>query len=65
MKNGYTGTIYIIGSVSGAGKTTIIKELRRAEPELFIPIAHTTRQPRENEVHVLIIFLFLMKNFNR
>ena len=44
------GVIVILSSPSGAGKTTLSKLL--AENKNFhISVSHTTRRPRNNEVH--------------
>ena len=44
------GTMVILSSPSGAGKTTLVKKL--SEKDNFdISISHTTRQPRHNENH--------------
>ena len=44
------GLLLIISGPSGAGKGTIVKELRRALPNLYISISATTRLPRGSEV---------------
>jgi guanylate kinase len=43
------GTIYIISAASGTGKTTLVKELAKALPNIIISISHTTRPKRPNE----------------
>lgn len=42
--------LLIITGPSGVGKTTIIKELLKAEPNLRYSVSLTTRQPRADEV---------------
>ncbi len=48
------GTLFIVSGPSGAGKTTLIRqvqsELKRHGVELHFSVSHTTRQPREGEV---------------
>jgi len=43
--------LLIICSPSGAGKTTLTRELLRTFPDFTFSISHTTRQPRSTEVH--------------
>lgn len=43
--------LFIISAPSGAGKTTLVKELLRRCEGLVYSISHTTRQPRKGEVH--------------
>lgn len=40
----------VMSSPSGAGKTTISRELLSREPELTMSVSATTRQPRDGEV---------------
>ena len=48
------GTLFIVSGPSGAGKTTLIQNVRRQlRPlgiELYFSVSHTTRQPRAGEV---------------
>ena len=44
-----TGTLYIIAAPSGAGKTSLVKALLQALPEVEVSISHTTRAPRPGE----------------
>tara|TARA_B100000003_G_scaffold87293_1_gene78263 strand:+ start:257 stop:889 length:633 start_codon:yes stop_codon:yes gene_type:complete len=44
------GIMIILSSPSGAGKTTLVHLLSQ-KPNFEISISHTTRQPRENEIH--------------
>jgi guanylate kinase len=48
------GTLFIVSGPSGAGKTTLINEVRRhLEPigiRLHFSVSHTTRRPREGEI---------------
>lgn len=43
--------IIVISGPSGSGKTTLIQMLLKAYPKLSFSVSHTTRAPRENEVH--------------
>jgi guanylate kinase len=49
-----TGTLYIFSAPSGAGKTSLVKALIEATPNLVVSVSHTTRAMRpgeENGVH--------------
>jgi len=46
-----SGSLYVIAAPSGAGKTTLVRELVGRNPELKFSISYTTRQRRETEVH--------------
>ncbi len=43
------GIIVILSSPSGAGKTTLVKEIS-LKKKFSISISHTTRKPRNNEI---------------
>ncbi len=43
------GKLYIVSAPSGAGKTTLIKEVLRCFKTLSYSVSHTTRAPRNNE----------------
>lgn len=45
-----TGTLYIISAPSGAGKTSLVKQLAATLDNLTVSISHTTRQARPGEV---------------
>jgi len=48
------GTLYIISAPSGAGKTSLVRELLARSPDLTLSVSHTTRAMRpgeENGVH--------------
>lgn len=44
-----TGTLYIISAPSGAGKTSLVKALIDARPEIRVSVSHTTRAMRPGE----------------
>ena len=48
MPNSNDGTMVILSSPSGAGKTTLVKLLSE-KYNFEVSISHTTRQPRPNE----------------
>lgn len=43
------GTLYIISAPSGAGKTSLVRELLAREPGLTLSVSHTTRPMRPGE----------------
>lgn len=45
-----TGQLYVISAPSGAGKTSLVKAMLAARPELAVSVSHTTRTPRPHEV---------------
>jgi guanylate kinase len=45
------GTLFVVSAPSGAGKTTLCRELRKRVPGLAYSISVTTRAPRTGETH--------------
>lgn len=43
------GTLITVTAPSGAGKTTLVRELLRRDPGLRLSVSYTTRAPREGE----------------
>jgi len=43
------GTLITVTAPSGAGKTTLVRELLRRDPNLRLSVSYTTRAPREGE----------------
>lgn len=44
------GLLFVISSVSGGGKTTVIKGLMEVLTDLRMSVSHTTRSPRSSEL---------------
>ena len=44
------GRLFVIAAPSGAGKTSLVRELLAREPNLRVCVSHTTRKQRPNEV---------------
>ena len=44
------GTLLIVAAPSGAGKTTLVRELLQRDSRVQLSISYTTRQPRTGEV---------------
>ena len=45
------GMMIVLSSPSGAGKTSLSRELLKENKNLFLSISHTTRPPRSLEVN--------------
>ena len=45
------GKLYIISAPSGAGKTSLVKQLVADLDDLIVSVSHTTRQMRPGEIH--------------
>ena len=45
-----TGTLYIVSAPSGAGKTSLVKALLDAQPQVRVSVSHTTRGIRPGDV---------------
>jgi guanylate kinase len=46
-----SGTLYIVSSPSGGGKTSLVKALLEAESDVRLSVSYTTRAPRPGEVN--------------
>ncbi|MFB3100123.1 MAG: guanylate kinase, partial [Gammaproteobacteria bacterium] len=44
-----SGKLIVISAPSGAGKTTLVRALCEADPELMVSVSHTTRPRRNGE----------------
>lgn len=47
---GDSGILFIVSGPSGAGKTSLCKELLKAAPALFFSVSYTTRSLRKGEI---------------
>ncbi|MBI4190135.1 MAG: guanylate kinase [Betaproteobacteria bacterium] len=45
-----TGNLFIVCAPSGAGKTSLVNELLKADPGIKLSVSYTTRKPRAGEV---------------
>jgi guanylate kinase len=45
-----TGNLFIVCAPSGAGKTSLVAELLKADPGIKLSISYATREPRPSEV---------------
>ncbi len=44
------GNLFIVCAPSGAGKTSLVGELLKADPQIRLSVSYTTRKPRSGEV---------------
>lgn len=58
-----TGKLYIISAPSGAGKTSLVKQLRQETDKLVVSVSHTTRGMRSGEVHGSDYFFVTIDEF--
>jgi len=61
--SGRKGNLFVISAPSGAGKTTLCKELLKHFKEIRFSISHTTRQPRPNETEGIDYFFTSEEEF--
>ncbi len=59
------GILFVISAPSGAGKTTLCKEVIDILPNLRHSVSYTTRQPRPGEVHGRDYFFVTAAEFQR
>ena len=51
MSVGERGRLIVVSAPSGAGKTTLVHEIIRRQPEIRFSISYTTRPPRDSEAN--------------
>ena len=44
-----SGTLFVVSAPSGAGKTTLCRQLLKKDPDIKLSVSYTTRQPRKGE----------------
>jgi len=59
------GALFVIAAPSGAGKTTLVRELIRRVPEVRFSISYTTRPKRPGERHEADYFFVSEPEFER
>ena len=59
------GVLYVLSAPSGAGKTTLCKEIIDRFPDLRHSVSYTTRTPRQGEVHGRDYFFVGQEEFKR
>ena len=58
------GTMFVLSSPSGVGKTTLTKKIATNNNNFIISIAHTTRKPRPNEINGQDYYFVNNEKFN-
>ncbi len=61
--NDRRGRVIVISSVSGGGKTSLIRLLKRTHPELWIAVTATTRPPRGGETDGVDYYFYSRARF--
>ena len=59
------GTLYIVSAPSGAGKTSLLKEVRNQLPQLAVAVSHTTRSARPGEENGKHYYFVSKQEFRR
>ncbi|MCK5543275.1 MAG: guanylate kinase [Desulfobacterales bacterium] len=57
------GKIIVVSAPSGAGKTTLCRDLLKNFPQISYSISHATRQPRKNEIEGKDYYFITTKDF--
>ncbi|WP_285703547.1 guanylate kinase [Microtetraspora sp. NBRC 16547] len=55
----------VLSGPSGVGKSTVVAELRRSHPEVWLSVSVTTRKPRPGETHGVEYFFADDAEFDR
>ncbi len=64
MSSAKDGTMIILSSPSGAGKTTLVKKISSRD-NFVVSVSHTTRTPRTNEINGKDYFFVSKEEFNK
>jgi guanylate kinase len=57
------GNLLVVSAPSGAGKTTILRQILAKVPKLAFSVSHTTRPPRPGERHAIDYFFVKQEEF--
>ncbi|WP_344829960.1 guanylate kinase [Actinocorallia longicatena] len=55
----------VLSGPSGVGKSTVVAELRKSHPEVWLSVSATTRKPRPGETHGVEYFFVERDEFRR
>ena len=50
MRSDVSGSVFIVSAPSGAGKTSLVRVLLDADPQVKLSVSYTTRAPRPGEI---------------
>ena len=64
MSDNKEGIIVILSSPSGAGKTSLVKEIS-SKNNFSISVSHTTRKPRSNEINGIHYYFISQEEFKK
>ncbi|MEV6981421.1 guanylate kinase [Sphaerisporangium sp. NPDC051017] len=66
VSSGPTGNrLTVLSGPSGVGKSTVVAELRRSHPEVWLSVSVTTRAPRPGETHGVEYYFVSGEEFDR
>ncbi|WP_424534677.1 guanylate kinase [Sphaerisporangium viridialbum] len=66
VSSGPTGNrLTVLSGPSGVGKSTVVAELRRSHPEVWLSVSVTTRTPRPGETHGVEYYFVADDEFDR
>lgn len=57
------GNLFVVSGPSGAGKGSIIKELIKRQPDIWVSVSATSRQPRAGEIEGVSYFYISKDEF--
>jgi guanylate kinase len=60
-----SGVLFVVSSPSGGGKTSLVKALLKAEPDLRLSVSYTTRAARPGEVNGRDYHFITQREFER
>ncbi len=59
------GSLFVVSAPSGAGKTSLVKQLLKDDPRVRMSVSYTTRPRRDNEIEGTDYFFVAKQEFER